>query len=140
MLRIYIGFQVVKFYCLPFSFPSSSSSFLLFSLPLLLLISFVFPSSPPPPHFNCFPSSSSSILLFFPLPPHSIVLYPWPTRFIFFFLHEILYIKVCQLPSLVHFVVIGTLSNHDDDGSQMNLSSFKLNRVLFGPAQYVKCS
>ena len=139
MLRIYIGFQVVKFYCLPFSFPSSSSSFLLFSLPLLLLISFVFPSSPLllisivfhplRPQFYCL-SFFLLILLFYILGP----------LVSFFFLHEILYIKVCQLPSLVHFVVIGTLSNHDDDGSQMNLSSFKLNRVLFGPAQYVKCS
>ena len=53
MLRIYIGFQVIKFHCFP------SSSFLLFIPP------------PPPPHFYSFPSSSfycfpssSSILLF----------------------------------------------------------------------------
>ena len=43
------------FYC----FPSSSSSFLLFSL-LLLLISIVFPSSSSSSSFYCFPSSSSS--------------------------------------------------------------------------------
>ena len=46
------------FYCFP---SSSSSSFLLFSL--LLLIFIVFPSPPPPPpHFCCFPSSSSFLL------------------------------------------------------------------------------
>ena len=51
MLRIYIGFQVIKFHCFPSSSSSSSSSssFLLFFL--LLLISIVFP----PPHFYCFP-------------------------------------------------------------------------------------
>ena len=57
------------FYC----FPSSSSSFLLFSLflhatfllfSLPLYISIIFPS-PPPPHFCCFPSSSQR-----PPPPH----------------------------------------------------------------------
>ena len=77
MLRIYIGFQVIKFHCFP------SSSFLLFIpllappptspppaplllllLLLLLLISILFPPShsivfPPPPHFYCFPASSS---------------------------------------------------------------------------------
>ena len=68
MLRIYIGFQAIKFYCFlsSFSFSSSSSSpsssILLFFL-LLLLISIVFP--PPPPHFYCFSSSSSSSFLLF---------------------------------------------------------------------------
>ena len=67
MLLIYIGFQVIYFYCFPSSFSPSyspiSSLFLLFFPP---------PSAPnPPPHFYCFPcsSSSSSFLLSFP-PPH----------------------------------------------------------------------
>ena len=92
ILLIYIGFQVIKFYCFPFSSPPA-------------------PTPPPPPHFYCFPSSfsSSSFLLFsllllllllillvfvlrlhisfvqFPPPLHSIVFYPSSTRFIFFF-------------------------------------------------------
>ena len=47
-------------------FPSSSSSFLLFPLLLLLhlLIFIVFSPSPPPSHFYCFPSSSATFLLF----------------------------------------------------------------------------
>ena len=69
MLRIYIGFQAIKFYCFlsSFSFSSSSSSSILLFFLLLLLISIVFPP-PPPPHFYCFSSSSSSsssFLLFF---------------------------------------------------------------------------
>ena len=35
MLRIYIGFQAIKFYCFP-------------------------PPRPPPPHFNCFPSTTTT--------------------------------------------------------------------------------
>ena len=54
MLRIYIGFQVIKFHCFP-----SSSLFLLFSL---LLISIVFP----PPHFYCFPLLPLLLLLLLP--------------------------------------------------------------------------
>ena len=94
MLRIYIGFQAIKFYCFP---PRK-------------------PPLPPPPHFCCFLSSSSSsfsFLLFFflllllisivfpPLPPHSILFYPSRTRFSFFPPQDS--IKDCQLPSLVHF-------------------------------------
>ena len=50
MLRIYIGFQAKKFYCLP-------------------------PPRPPPPHFNCFPSTTTTttattFLLFFLHPHH----------------------------------------------------------------------
>ena len=50
MLRIYIGFQVIKFHCFP-----SSSLFLLFSLLLLLLLLLISTVFPPPPHFYCFP-------------------------------------------------------------------------------------
>ena len=72
MLRIYIGFQAIKFNCFPLPrpphyncFPSSTTTtttstttFLLFSLHHHHLhhhISTVFP--PPPPHFYCFPST-----------------------------------------------------------------------------------
>ena len=88
MLRIYIGFQAIKFYCF---LSSSSSSFLLFFLLLLLfLISIVFP--PPPPL-------------------HSIVFYPSPTRFIFFSPPDC--IKDYQLPFLVHFVAMALLVNNN---------------------------
>ena len=45
MLRIYIGFQAIKFYCFP-------------------------PPRPLPPHFNCFPSTTATTFLFFSLHPH----------------------------------------------------------------------
>ena len=53
-------------------------------------ISIVFAPPPPPPHFNCFRSSSTTTTfqLFSLLLHHhhiSIVFYPSPTRFIFFF-------------------------------------------------------
>ena len=60
MLRIYIGFQAIKFYCFP-------------------------PPRPLPPHFNCFPSTTATTFLFFSLHPHhhhhrqiSIVFFPPP--------------------------------------------------------------
>ena len=108
MLRIYIGFQAIKFYCFPQPKPplppphfccflsSSSSSFLLFFLLLLLLllISIVFPPPPPPPHF----------LLFFLL--LLILLFSILRPLVSFFFSPRDSIKDCQLPSLVHFVAM----------------------------------
>ena len=48
MLRIYIGFQAIKFYCFP--------------PPPLPPHSIVFPPPPPPPHYNCFPSNTTFLL------------------------------------------------------------------------------
>ena len=80
------------FYCF-----LSSSSFLLFSLLLLISTVFPLPLPPPPPHVYCFPSSSSSsssssfllfssssFLLFFP-PPH-FYCFPCSSSFLLFFL------------------------------------------------------
>ena len=97
MLRIRIGFQVIKFYC--------------------------FPPPRPPPHCNCFPSTTTTTFLLFPFHHHHhhhrhhisivfllhhyhrhhipIVFPPSPTRLIFLPLRD--FIKACQLPSLVHF-------------------------------------
>ena len=83
MLRIYIGFQDIKFYCFP---PP--------------------PPPAPPPHFSCFPSTTTNTTTFqlfssttttttflsFSLHHHhhiSLVSYSSPIHFIFFF-HEIL--------------------------------------------------
>ena len=67
MLRIYIAFQAIKFYCFP-------------------------PPRPPPSHFNCFTSTTTSLLFFFPPPPH---FYCFPstttttgTTFLLFSLHH----------------------------------------------------
>ena len=49
------------FYCFPST--TTTATFPLFSLLLLIFIVFP-PPPPPPPHFYCFPSSSSSFLLF----------------------------------------------------------------------------
>ena len=80
MLRIYIGFQAIKFYCFP---PRK-------------------PPLPPPPHFYCFLSSSSSFLLFFLL--LIIILFFSILRpLVSFSFSPRDSIKDCQLPSLVHF-------------------------------------
>ena len=46
-----------------------------------------------------------------PLPPHSTVFYPSPTRFIFFSPRDS--IKDCQLPSLVHFEAMSRVVNNN---------------------------
>ena len=66
----------------------------------------VFP--PSPPHFYCFSLLLLLISIVFPPPPHSIVFYPSPTRFIFFSPRDS--IKDCQLPSLVHFEAMSRVS------------------------------
>ena len=64
----------------------------------------VFP--PSPPHFYRF-SLLLLVSIVFP-PPHSIVFYPSPTRFIFFSPRDS--IKDCQLPSLVRFEAMSRVS------------------------------
>ena len=54
-----------------------------------------------PPHFSFFHSLLHNFIIFPPPPPHSIVFYPSPTRFIFLSPRDS--IKDCQMPSLVHF-------------------------------------
>ena len=56
-----------------------------------------FPSS----FFSFFHSLLHNFIIFPPPPPHSIVFYPSPTRFIFLSPRDS--IKDCQMPSLVHF-------------------------------------
>ena len=51
--------------------------------------------------FSFFHSLLHSFIIFPPPPPHSIVFYPSPTRFIFLSPRDS--IKDCQMPSLVHF-------------------------------------
>ena len=107
MLRIYIGFQAIKFYCFPPPEPplpppphfycslssSYSSSFLLF-----------FPPPPPPPHFYCFSSSSSSSSSFY-------CFLSFAHSFHFFSPRDS--IKDCQLPSLVHFEAMSRVVNNN---------------------------
>ena len=102
MLRIYIGFQAIKFYCFPPPPPSSSSTtttttattanttFLLFSIQHHHHISIVFPPPPPappppPPHFYCFPPPPAHFLCFLlpppPPPPHFYYFPSTTTRF-----------------------------------------------------------
>ena len=95
ILRIYIGFQVIKCHCF---------------LPP--------PPPPPPPHFYCFSPTTTAATTFqlFSLHHHrhhhiSIVFYPSPTRFIFFPPRNS--IKDCQLPSLVHFVAMSCVVNNN---------------------------
>ena len=63
MLRIYTGFQAIKFYCFPPPPPPPPN----FNC---------FPPPPPSPHFNCFPSTITTTFFVF---------YPSPTCFIFSF-------------------------------------------------------
>ena len=51
--------------------------------------------------FSFFHSLLHNFIIFRPPPPHSIVFYPSPTRFIFLCPRDS--IKDCQMPSLVHF-------------------------------------
>ena len=119
MLRIYIGFQAIKFNCFP-------------------------PPSPPPPHFNCFPTTTTTFLLFFfppPPPPPPPLFYCFtsttttttflffsPTTFLLFSLHHhhrhhrhhisIVFpppdsVKDYQLPFLVHFVAMSRVVNNN---------------------------
>ena len=94
MLRIYIGFQAIKFYCFPQPKP-----------PL------------PPPHFCCFlsssssSSSSSSFLLFFLL--LLILLFSILRALVSFFFSPRDSIKDCQLPSLVHFEAMSRVVNNN---------------------------
>ena len=99
MLRIYIGFQAIKFNCFPptrpapphfNSFPSSTTT----TTTTFLLFFF-----PPPPHFNCFPTTTSTttFLLFFLYHHqhrhrHTLLLFSSTTAatFLLFSLHEIL--------------------------------------------------
>ena len=119
MLRIYVGFQAIKFYCFPppkpplpppphfYCFLSSSSTFLLFFL--LLLISIVFP--PPRPHCYCFSSSSSSFLLFSLL--LLILLFSILRPLVSFPSSPRDSIKDCQLPFLVHFLAMSRVVNNN---------------------------
>ena len=119
MLRIYIGFQAIKFHCfLPphfycFSSTTTTTTFLLFS-----------------PTTN----TAAATFLLFSLHHHhisivslhhhyhlrhhiTIVFYPSPTRFIFFPPRDS--IKDCQLPSLVHFVAMSRVVNNNRGSLQL---------------------
>ena len=103
MLRIYIGFQAIKFYCFPpprpppphfncFPSTTTTTTFLLFSFHHhhhRHHISIVFPPPtppppPPPPRFYCFPSTTTTTFLLFSFHHHhrhyhiSIVFPPVP--------------------------------------------------------------
>ena len=85
MLRIYIGFQAIKFYCFP-------------------------PPRPLTPHFNCFPSTTTTTattFLLFSLHHHHrrhhiSIVFPPPDS-----------IKDYQLPFLVHFVAMSRVVNNN---------------------------
>ena len=85
-MRIYIGFQAIKFYCFP-------------------------PPRPPPPHFNCFPSTTTitATFLLFSFHHHHHI------SIVFLYHHNHLIsivfppkdsIRDYQLPFLVHFVAM----------------------------------
>ena len=94
MLRIYIGFQAIKFYCYP---PPK-------------------PPLPPPPHLYCFLSSSSSSFLLFSvlllLLLLLILLFSILRPLVSFFSPRDS-IKDCQLPSLVHFEAMSRVVNNN---------------------------
>ena len=92
MLRIYIGFQAIKFYCFPPPKP---------------------PLPPPPPHFYCFISSSSSSFLLFSLLLLIILLFSILRPLVSFSFSPRGSIKDCQLPSLVHFETMSGVVNNN---------------------------
>ena len=92
MLRIYIGFQAIKFYCFPPPKP---------------------PLPPPPPHFYCFISSSSSSFLLFSLLLLIILLFSILRPLVSFSFSPRDSIKDCQLPSLVHFETLSCVVNNN---------------------------
>ena len=94
MLRIYIGFHAIKFYCFP---PPK-------------------PPLPPPPHFYCFissSSSSSSSFLLFSLLLLIILLFSILRPLVSFSFSPRDSIKDCQLPSLVHFETMSRVVNNN---------------------------
>ena len=128
MLRIYIGFQAIKFhcflpapppplppdfYCFPATTTTTTNTFLLFSFHhhhhyRHHHISIVFPppSPPPPPHFHCFLPQPPPPPHFYCFPPP-----PQPPRFHCFPPRDS--IKDYQLPFLVHFVAMSRVVNNN---------------------------